>query len=114
MEELQRFRQFLNEKKTLRVFDFDDTLAKSTAYIYVKHKDGKETKLDPAEYATYEPKVGDEFDFRDFNKMLNNPKSSLNKAEFLEMYQEDTLGNAIPNVENWLISIFTYLCTSKK
>ena len=50
----------------------------------------------------------------EIDEMLNNPKSSLNKAEFLEMYQEDTLGNAIPNVENWLISIFTYLCTSKK
>ena len=33
--------------RVLRVFDFDDTLAKSTAYIYVTHKDGTETTLDP-------------------------------------------------------------------
>jgi len=60
--------------KVLRVFDFDDTLAKSVSYIYVKHKDGSETKMDPAEYAKYEPKQGDSFDFRDFNRMLNNPQ----------------------------------------
>ena len=35
--------------KVLRVFDFDDTLAKSVSYIYVKDKDGSETKMDPAE-----------------------------------------------------------------
>jgi len=60
--------------RILRVFDFDDTLAKSDAFIYVKHKDGSESKLDPAEYAKYNSKTTDVFDFRDFNKMLNNPK----------------------------------------
>ena len=28
--------------KVLRVFDFDDTLATTVSYIYVKHKDGTE------------------------------------------------------------------------
>ena len=60
--------------RILRVFDFDDTLAKSDAFIYVKHKDGSESKLDPAEYAKYNSKTTDVIDFRDFNKMLNNPK----------------------------------------
>ena len=60
--------------RVLRVFDFDDTLAKSTAYIYVTHKDGTETTLDPRQYAKYKPQRGDVFDFRDFNSMLNNPK----------------------------------------
>ncbi len=60
--------------RILRVFDFDDTIAKSTAFIYVKHKDGSESKLNPAEYAKYNSKTTDVFDFRDFNKMLNNPK----------------------------------------
>ena len=66
--------QILNEGKVLRVFDWDDTLAKSTSFIYVNHKDGKQTKLDPAEYAVYKEKSGDEFDFKDFNRKLNNPK----------------------------------------
>jgi hypothetical protein len=60
--------------RILRVFDFDDTIAKSTAFIYVKHKDGSESKLDPAQYAKYNSKTTDVFDFRDFNKLLNNPK----------------------------------------
>lgn len=64
----------LNEGKVLRVFDFDDTLATTTSYIYVKHRDGTETKMDPGEYATYNEKPGDEYDFRDFNRKLNNPK----------------------------------------
>jgi hypothetical protein len=74
----------LNEGRILRVFDFDDTLAKSTSYIYVKHKDGKETRLDPAEYAVYNEKPGDSFDFRDFNRMLNNPKVIQKNVKLLQ------------------------------
>lgn len=50
----------------------------------------------------------------ELDNILDNPNNSLNKKEFLDMYYEDNLGNSIPNVENWLVSIFTYLCTSKK
>ena len=60
--------------RILRVFDFDDTLAKSTSFIFVKHKDGSESKLDPAQYAKYNAKSTDVFDFRDFNRLLNKPK----------------------------------------
>lgn len=69
--------------KVLRVFDFDDTLAKSVSYIYVKHDDGTQTKMDPAEYATYEPKKGDTFDFRDFNRMLNKPQIIKKNVDLL-------------------------------
>ena len=68
--------QIVTEGRILRVFDFDDTLAKSDAFIYVKHKDGSESKLDPAEYAKYNSKTTDVFDFRDFNKMLNNTNAN--------------------------------------
>jgi len=60
--------------KVLRVFDFDDTLATTVSYIYVKHKDGTETTLSPEQYAKYNEKPGDEYDFRDFNRMLNKPQ----------------------------------------
>ncbi len=43
-------------EKKLRVFDFDDTLVKTKSHIYVKHSDGKNSKLTPGEYAIYEPK----------------------------------------------------------
>ena len=61
----------LNEadSKKLRVFDFDDTLVQTNSNIYIKHKDGKESKLTPGEYAIYEPKEGDKFDFSDFEKV---------------------------------------------
>ena len=57
------------ENKKLRVFDFDDTLVKTKSHIYVKHNDGKESKLNPGEYAIYEPKEGDKFDFSDFERV---------------------------------------------
>ena len=56
-------------EKKLRIFDFDDTLVKTKSSIYIKHKDGKESKLTPGEYAIYEPKDGDKFDFSDFEKV---------------------------------------------
>jgi len=66
-------RSLFVEDKKLRVFDFDDTLVKTSSYIYVKHKDGKESKLTPGQYAVYKERPGDEFDFRDFEK-VKNPK----------------------------------------
>jgi hypothetical protein len=59
-------RSLFNESKKLRVFDFDDTLVFTNSFIYVKSIDGKEKKLTPGEYALYDEKPGDEYDFRDF------------------------------------------------
>ena len=59
--------------KKLRVFDFDDTLVKTNSFIYVKHSGGKKSKLTPGEYAVYEPKSEDQFDFSDFEK-VNQPQ----------------------------------------
>jgi len=76
--------RMLNEGRTLRVFDFDDTLATTVSFIYVKHKDGKETKLTPGEYAVYKVKSGDEYDFSDFNKMLNKPRIIKKNFDLLQ------------------------------
>lgn len=60
--------------KILSVFDFDHTLAKVDSFVLIK-KDNKITKrLDPAEFAGYELKQGEEFDFKEFNTLLKNPK----------------------------------------
>jgi len=61
----------LNEagEKKLRVFDFDDTLVQTNSRIYIKHSGGKESTLTPGEYAIYEPKDDDKFDFSDFEKV---------------------------------------------
>lgn len=50
----------------ISVFDFDDTLVKTTSYIYMTRVNGERVKMTPAEYATYEPRRGDVFDFSDF------------------------------------------------
>ena len=62
----------LNEAgdKKLRVFDFDDTLVQTNSHIYVTDKNNKKSKLTPGEYAVYEPKKGDKFDFSDFDIFL--------------------------------------------
>lgn len=60
--------------KKLRVFDFDDTLVKTDSYIYITHADGSKSKLEPEEYAIYEPREGDEFNFKDFDGPLKNPR----------------------------------------
>ena len=62
------------EVTMLSIFDFDDTLAKSDSWVYIKTPDGKEKKLNPAEYATYKLKKGEIEDFRDFDRQLRNPK----------------------------------------
>jgi FMN phosphatase YigB (HAD superfamily) len=64
-------RSLFHEAKKLRVFDFDDTLVKTDSYIYVKHTNGKETKLTPGQFAVHTLKSGDEYDFRDFKKVSN-------------------------------------------
>ena len=61
-------RSLFTESKKLRVFDFDDTLVKTTSFIYITNN-GKKTKLSPGEYAVYREKDGDEFDFSDFSKV---------------------------------------------
>jgi len=57
--------------KKLRVFDFDDTLFHTTAKVLLKQGGGNFTYLTPAEYAVYEPKPGDEFDFSQFDQIIN-------------------------------------------
>ena len=57
------------ENKKLRVFDFDDTLVKTKSHIYITHSDGKKSTLTPGEYAVYEPKDGDNYDFSDFEQV---------------------------------------------
>jgi phosphoglycolate phosphatase-like HAD superfamily hydrolase len=63
-------RSLFFESKKLRVFDFDDTLVKTNSKIYITNGDKQKT-LTPGEYAIYKPKKGDEFDYRDFESVIN-------------------------------------------
>jgi hypothetical protein len=66
--------EFINEsddKKKLRVVDFDDTLVKTDALIHVTDEKGEDFDLSPAEFATYVPEPGDVFDYSDFEELIN-------------------------------------------
>lgn len=62
-------RSLFTESRNLRIFDFDDTLVKTTSFIYITHKDGKKSKVSPAQYAIYNERPGDVFDFTDFEQV---------------------------------------------
>lgn len=57
--------------KTLFVTDFDDTLAKTDAKVFLTRSSGEKIQMTPEKYATYEEQPGDKFDFSEFNKLIN-------------------------------------------
>ena len=71
------------EGKVLSVFDFDDTIAKSDAWVYVMRGNRIVKKLDPAEFAVYKPRPGEEFDFREFDRKIRNPRLIKRNADLL-------------------------------
>lgn len=55
--------------KKLRIFDFDDTLIKVNSSIHVKNNE-KKFVLTPAEFAVYNLKKGDVFNFKEFDAII--------------------------------------------
>ena len=82
----------LNEvkNKKLRIFDFDDTLAKVKSNIIVKNKD-KEFTLTPAEFAVYNPKQGDSFNFKEFNEIIKTAIPIKSNLKLLKQAAENPL-----------------------
>ena len=68
-----RLKNILSEAPTkkLRIFDFDDTIAKSNSRVKVTHKDGTVTMLTPGEYAVYDKMAGDTMDYSEFDKVID-------------------------------------------
>lgn len=84
---------FLEDKK-LRILDFDDTLVRTTSYIYITHKDGKTTKMTPGEYAVYKPRKGDVFDYSEFQS-VNHPVEIKQMTNKLRKMVRDQVGKGI-------------------
>jgi len=55
----------------LRIFDFDDTLVKTGSLIHVTSPSGEKFDLTPGEYAVYEKKPGEEYDYSDFTRLVD-------------------------------------------
>jgi len=45
----------------------------------------------------------------EIEEVIHNEPNKIDKLHFLKLYNEDKLGNSIPNVEVWLSEIFSYL-----
>ena len=71
---LESWREYLNEGKAkpkLRVFDFDDTIAKSDSNIHITTDTGKKITMDPGEYATHKINPDYNYDFSEFDEVIN-------------------------------------------
>ena len=86
-------RSLFNESKKLRVFDFDDTLVKTTSFIYVTNN-GNTRKLTPGQYAVYNEKPGDEYDFSDFQK-VQDPQEIKKITGVLRRIVQRSGGNGV-------------------
>jgi len=80
-----------NNKTKAFVFDFDDTLATTTAKVIVRNIYGKYiTSLTPAQYNTYKLGVDEDFDFSEFKNpefiIDGNPTGLIELAK--EVYSE--------------------------
>ena len=66
--------------KGISIFDFDDTLAYSDSKIIVKMPDNTVTEITPAEFAVKASELeaqGAEFDFKQFNEVINGKPGPL-------------------------------------
>ena len=79
-----KLKNILIEGKTLSIFDFDDTIAQSDSWVYVIKNEKVIKQLDPAEFAVYTPKEGEQYDFRDFDRKIRNPRLIKKNADLLK------------------------------
>ena len=67
---LENWRKYINESK-LRVFDLDDTIAKSDSSIYITTDTGEQIVMTPTEYATHKINPDYEYNFSEFEEVIN-------------------------------------------
>ena len=71
---LENWREYMNENKAkpkLRVFDFDDTIAKSDSNIHITTDTGESLVMSPGEYATHKINPDYKYDFSEFDEVIN-------------------------------------------
>jgi len=71
LQSLREEKQHLSAGEKLRIFDFDDTLVKTGSLIHVTSASKEKFDLTPGQYAVYTPREGDQFDYSDFEKLIN-------------------------------------------
>ena len=87
-------------RKILFAFDLDDTLIKTNSSVIVRNN-GKVDKLTPAEYAIYDPKPGDTFDYIEF-KRIKEPE--IIKATFDLFSKVLSASNKVNNAKTIILT----------
>ena len=75
--------KYSKSRKKIRVFDFDDTLAKTNSKVIVIAADGSRSRINATEFARDGAKLqrqGAIFDFTEFNKVIDGKKGPLFKV----------------------------------
>jgi hypothetical protein len=110
----ENWRKYLNESK-LRVFDFDDTLAKTDAKVAVTTPDGEIFYMNPAEFSQHKKDDRNQYDFSEFDEVINpreihqitnilrNTVSAPGKREIIILSARNPIAQEA--VEEWLDSI---------
>ena len=83
MADARNSTKYSQKVKKARVFDFDDTIATSKSMVRVTMPDGTKTKLNATEFAKEAENLmdqGAEFDFTEFNKVIDGKKGPLFKV----------------------------------
>ena len=79
--------------KTLYAFDMDDTLIKSNSMVIVRNEKTKKSfELSPAQFAVYEPKDDETFDFSDFDS-LRDPEEVKHTFDLFAQILKKTTGS---------------------
>ena len=94
----ENWRKYITESK-LRVFDFDDTLAKSDSKIHITTDTGEKIVMTPAEYATHTQNANYEYDFSEFSQVIN-PR---------EIKQITNINPVVNNKENQILGSVIYI-----
>ena len=109
--------------KKIRVFDFDDTLARSNSNVLYEMPDGTTGKLNATQFAARAAELEDqgaEFDFSEFSKVVDGKKGPVFKAienivkasEVLKMYSYLRLALLMLLVllrNSWMRLVLAYL-----
>jgi len=72
--------------RQLKIFDFDDTLAKSETPVIIKKSDGSSITLTPGQFATYKMEPDDVLDFTYFDKAITKATPIKHNIELLKTY----------------------------
>ena len=114
VNKFNKWKKIISESK-LRVFDFDDTLVKTDATVKIVYPDGRKEIMTPGEFSQHEVDADNEYDFSDFNKVINpkevrqvtdilrNVTAAAGKREIIILTARDPKSQKA--IEDWLESI---------